>query len=78
LSDHPPGDTCLSSQQAEGCTTFLLKDAKGNIYFGRNFDFPLGEGRIQINERNMVKNAMVMPPEQMETLADWFLSVQCN
>ena len=41
------------------CTCFSFKDNKGNIVFGRNFDFPVGEGHIEINKRNMRKTAFI-------------------
>ena len=41
------------------CTTFSFTDEKGNIVFGRNFDFPMGAGHIEINKRNMRKTAFV-------------------
>jgi choloylglycine hydrolase len=46
------------------CTTFVLKDKKGNVSFGRNFDFPVGEGHIHINYKNMEKSAFISPPEK--------------
>lgn len=69
---------CAASQQVLGCTTFLLRDAKGNLYFGRNFDFPVGEGLIQINERNVQKSAMVMPPDKMLTWVSLYGSITFN
>lgn len=44
------------------CTTFSFADKNGNIVFGRNFDFPVGTGHIEINKRNMRKTAFVRPP----------------
>jgi penicillin V acylase-like amidase (Ntn superfamily) len=55
---------CLASPGMQGCTTFLLKDANGNLFLGRNYDFPVGEGMIHINERNVVKQAMAMPEDK--------------
>ncbi len=46
------------------CTTFSFRDNKGNIIFGRNFDFPVGTGHIEINKRNLRKTAFVNPPEK--------------
>lgn len=46
------------------CTTFIFQPANGNIYFGRNFDFPSGAGMVNINQREVVKQAFVQPPEK--------------
>ncbi|MBE9509247.1 MAG: linear amide C-N hydrolase, partial [Bacteroidetes bacterium] len=46
------------------CTTFSFSDKKGNIVFGRNYDFPVGVGHIHINKRNMRKIAFIRPPEK--------------
>ena len=46
------------------CTTFSFSDKKGNIVFGRNFDFPVGVGHIEINKRNLRKTAFIRAPEK--------------
>lgn len=46
------------------CTTFSFADKNGNIVLGRNFDFPVGTGHIEINKRNMRKIAFIKPPEK--------------
>ena len=46
------------------CTTFFLKNNDGKIIFGRNFDFPAGQGHIQINQRGVIKSALTAPPER--------------
>jgi choloylglycine hydrolase len=46
------------------CTTFVLKDKTGNLYFGRNFDFGTGLGHIQVNQRNVKKTAAPLPGEK--------------
>ena len=46
------------------CTTFSFSNKKGNIVFGRNYDFPVGVGHIHINKRNMQKIAFIRPPEK--------------
>lgn len=46
------------------CTTFVFQSANGNIYFGRNFDFPSGAGMVNINQRGTIKQAFVQPPEK--------------
>ncbi len=51
----------LTSSAVYPCTTFYFKDKKGNLYFGRNFDFPTGLGHIQINLRDQVKTSVTWP-----------------
>lgn len=41
------------------CTTFCFKDKRGNIYFGRNFDFSTGIGHVEINLRDQVKSSFI-------------------
>ncbi|MDD4777727.1 MAG: linear amide C-N hydrolase [Fermentimonas sp.] len=68
----------LISPRIQGCTTFLMKDANGNLYFGRNFDFNTGEGLIHINERNMVKQALVLPPDKPFSWVSLYGSITFN
>ena len=46
------------------CTTFFLKNNDSKMIFGRNFDFPAGQGHIQINQRGVIKSAFIAPPEK--------------
>lgn len=46
------------------CTTFVIKDLQGSISFGRNFDFPVAQGHIHINYRDMEKTSFISPPEK--------------
>lgn len=46
------------------CTTFSFSDKKGNIVFGRNYDFPVGVGHIHINKRSLRKRAFIRAPEK--------------
>lgn len=61
-----------------GCTTFVLKDANGNITFGRNFDFPIADGHIHINYRNMLKTSFIRPPEKPLTWTSKYGSITFN
>ncbi len=54
----------LTTNSALSCTTFSFSDHKGNVVFGRNFDFPAGEGHIHFNQRNVKKVSFVQPPEK--------------
>lgn len=44
------------------CTTFTITNKEGHMAFGRNFDFPAGNGHIIINQKNLMKEAFVSPP----------------
>jgi choloylglycine hydrolase len=46
------------------CTTFVMKDGQGRVLFGKNFDFPAGQGHIHINHRDVAKTSFVRPPER--------------
>ena len=52
----------LVSSMGFACTTLVLKTDKGEVIFGRNFDFPVGMGHIHINYRNVQKVAFLPPP----------------
>ena len=54
----------LLALQVFPCTTFFLKDQNGKMVFGRNYDFPTGEGHLVINKRNLQKTAFIRPPEK--------------
>ena len=60
------------------CTTFSFSDKKGNIVFGRNYDFPVGVGHIEINKRNMRKIAFIRPPEKPLEWVSKFGSITFN
>lgn len=44
------------------CTTFTINH-NGKIVFGRNFDFPIGDGYVIINKKGMVKSSFINAPE---------------
>jgi choloylglycine hydrolase len=46
------------------CTTLCFKDKNGKIVFARNFDFPVGTGHIEVNQKNLLKKAFIAPPEK--------------
>lgn len=60
------------------CTTFVLKSSDGDIVFGRNFDFPVGDGHIQINYRNTQKTSFIRPPEIPLTWISKYGSITFN
>ncbi len=47
----------LLSDQTLACTTFCLKN-KGEVLFGKNYDWMIGDGLIFVNKRNVTKTAM--------------------
>jgi choloylglycine hydrolase len=54
----------LFSKPGFACTTFVIKDVQGNLSFGRNFDFPVAQGHIHINYRDVEKTSFISPPEK--------------
>jgi penicillin V acylase-like amidase (Ntn superfamily) len=48
---------------AFSCTTFCFAD-KGQIVFGRNYDWDIGNGMLMINKRGMSKTAMLQEDEK--------------
>jgi choloylglycine hydrolase len=68
----------LISFQIYCCTTFTFSDSKGNIVFGRNFDFPVGMGHIQINYKNMHKTAFIQVPENPVSWISKYGSITFN
>lgn len=60
------------------CTTFVLNDSKGNMVFGRNFDFPVVDGHIHINYRNIEKRSFIRPPEAPLTWVSKYGSISFN
>jgi choloylglycine hydrolase len=68
----------LMINQTHACSTFLLKDEKGNPFFGRNFDFPVGMGHIHINLKGMEKTSFQMVGEQPFTWVSEYGSISFN
>ncbi len=60
------------------CTTFCLKEKNGDLLFGRNFDFPVGQGHIHINQKNQLKTAMIAAPEKPLTWISRYGSISFN
>lgn len=48
---------------SKACSTFVLQYGK-HIFFGKNFDFLTGNGMVMINKRNVIKTALMAPPEK--------------
>lgn len=68
---------CLPPLGAGACTTFCLKDGDA-VVFGRNFDFPAGEGQIHVNQRGVRKTALIAPPEKPLTWTAAYGSLSFN
>ncbi|MDQ3821243.1 MAG: linear amide C-N hydrolase, partial [Acidobacteriota bacterium] len=49
---------CLSFQKSLACTTFCLK-SNGELLFGRNYDWMIGDGLVFVNKRGVMKTATV-------------------
>lgn len=57
----------LFNAEIFACTTFCLKN-KGEVLFGKNYDWMIGDGMIFVNKRGVEKSAM---PAGSETAARW-------
>src|SRR5262245_13279244 len=53
----------LAANNLFSCTTFCFSD-KGQIIFGRNYDWDIGNGMLMINKRGMSKTAMSQDDEK--------------
>ena len=58
---------CLSFNEAFACTTFCLKN-KGEVLFGKNYDWMVGDGLVFVNKRGVAKTASL---EGGATPAKW-------
>jgi penicillin V acylase-like amidase (Ntn superfamily) len=47
---------CSSAHQSLACTTFCLK-SKGEVLFGKNYDWMIGDGLVFVNKRGVTKVA---------------------
>src|SRR5688500_435154 len=57
----------LSGSFAYGCTTFCLKN-KGEVLFGKNYDWSIGDGMIFVNKRGIWKISSL---ESEKNVAKW-------
>ncbi len=57
----------IFSAPSFACTTFCLKNG-GEVLFGKNYDWMIGDGLVFVNKRNVEKRAMV---SGSETAARW-------
>ena len=48
---------CLTAGEALACTTFCLRGS-GEVLFGRNYDFTIGDALIFVNKRGLSKTAI--------------------
>jgi len=65
-------------ESARPCTTFVLKDKAGRVFFGRNFDFPGGPGHIHVNLRGARKSSLATPGEKPLTWTARYGSISFN
>jgi len=68
----------LAPAAMDACTTFRLKDKNGGLFFGRNFDFPAGQGQIHVNQRNLRKTSLIAAPEKPFTWVSRYGSISFN
>ena len=60
-----------------GCTTFCLV-GKGEVLFGRNYDWIIGDGLVMINKRGVVKTATVVESNNVAKWVSKYGSVTFN
>ena len=53
--------TVLLTAEAFACTTFCLKNG-GEVLFGKNYDWMIGDGMVFVNKRGVEKSALVTGP----------------
>lgn len=58
---------CLLVNQSYACTTFCLK-SKGEVLFGKNYDWMIGDGLVFVNKRNVQK---VSTTAEAKNPANW-------
>ena len=63
---------------SQPCTTFTFQSSGGSLIFGRNFDFPTGVGKVNINQRDVLKEAFVQPPEKVLQWRSCYGSISFN
>jgi len=69
---------CCNALSSKACTTFTIKDKNDNIFFGRNFDYLVGDAHVTINKRNQKKTALIKAPEKPLTWVSKFGSITFN
>jgi choloylglycine hydrolase len=69
---------CTTVVNARACTTFVIKDKHENIFFGRNFDYLVGDAHVTVNQRNQKKTALIKAPEKPLTWVSKFGSITFN
>ena len=62
--------TCLCVNSALACTTFCLKN-RGEILFGKNYDWMVGDGLVFVNKRGVAKVASPENDEDSSNPAKW-------
>ena len=67
----------LITNQAFACTTFCLI-GKGEVLFGRNYDWSVGDALIFVNKRGVAKTAFVLDSSQPATWISKYGSVTFN
>lgn len=65
------------AQSSDACTTFQLQHGK-QLVVGKNFDFHTDIGMVIINKRNVVKTALLHPPEKPARWVSKYGSITFN
>ena len=66
-----------AAREAQGCSTFVLRDGRGILY-GKNFDFFMHGGYVMTNRRGLAKTALVYPPQTPVSWVSKYGSVTFN
>ena len=67
----------MFGNQAHACTTFCLKN-KGEVLFGKNYDWMIGDGLIFVNKRGVSKVALSETPKNPARWTSRYGSVTFN
>lgn len=59
------------------CTSFSLSDSRHH-FFGKNYDFPIGNAHVSINKRNLVKVSLPLNDEKRVAWVSKFGSITFN
>lgn len=68
---------CLLVNSSLACTTFCLKN-RGEVLFGRNYDWTIGDGLVFVNKRGVAKRASVVESGHPAEWVSKFGSVTFN
>src|SRR5437016_4391203 len=68
---------CLFLNQTFACTTFCLV-GKGEVLFGRNYDWTIGDALVLVNKRGVAKTATIIDSDNGAKWVSKYGSVTFN